>query len=453
MQPLLYTLSLTSWLTRVLPTVEDFASMFKHHSLPLTEAERSHNEIAKLVRRALRLRLASFSENGDVPYVDAIEFYPSTVIYMVRGAYYSAPYTISETGEVTIGNATEVLPKITYEPVSAAAVVAPPPETMQEAEFAGDCVDFVTELKEAEADICVATPGWGSTGYYSADLLKRDGPRIFPAGTQMFWNHQTEAEMAERPEGDLRNLAAITTKPAEWKNGAQGLGLYTRAKIREAYASDVKELKDDIGVSLRAFGKFTLGKAEGQEGKIIQEFVKGKSIDFVTRAGRGGKVLELFESAGRKPVPANTETIAAESRNQENSDMAMTEEEIRLLKEAQTAATTASATAERLQAQMNSLTARSLISEAAAGYTMPAATRARIINELSTNPPLTDGAVDVVKLQEAVKTRVTTELNYLAEASGSPVRSMGATAPPAEETITIEEAEKDLKETLQALKG
>jgi len=442
-------LSLSRWLIGILPTLPDFGSLFKGSTSPLSEAERSHNDIAKLVRRALRVKLAAQSETGDIPYVDAVEFYPSFFIYMVRGLYFSAPYSISDSGEVTIGNSVEVMPVVTYEPVKR---VPPLTSPMQEGEINGDCVDLLTELQEASAEICIATPGWGTSGYYSAEVLRRDGPAIFPAGTQMFWNHQTEAEMEERPEGDLRNLAAVTTEPAVWKNGPQGLGLYTRSKIRETYAQDIKELKDDIGVSMRAFGKYTVGKAEGREGRIVESLVKGKSIDFVTRAGRGGKVLELFESAGRKPVPANT-TTAADSRIQENTSMAMTEDEIRLLKEAQTAATTASATVERLQAQMNTLTARTLISEAAAAYTMPPAARTRVINELSINPPIKDGQIDVTALQEAVKAKVTAELNYLAEATGSPVRSMGATAPPAEEPVNLEEVEKDLTATLAALRG
>lgn len=451
MKPLQCSLSLSRWLIGILPTIPDFSSLFKGSTSPLSEAERSHNDTAKLVRRALRVKLAAQSETGDIPYVDAVEFYPSFFIYMVRGLYFSAPYSISDSGEVTIGNSVEVMPVVTYEPVKRIPPMDAP--NMQEGEINGDCVDLLTEFQEASAEICIATPGWGTSGYYSAEVLRRDGPQVFPAGTQMFWNHQTEAEMEERPEGDLRNLAAITTEPAVWKNGAQGLGLYTRSKIRETYAPDIKELKDDIGVSMRAFGKYTVGKAEGKEGRIVEALVKGKSIDFVTRAGRGGRVLELFESAGRrKSVPANQST-AADSRIQENTSMAMTEDEIRLLKEAQTAATTASATVGRLQAQMNALTARTLISEAAAGYNMPAVARNRIINELSINPPMKDGDIDVPALQEAVKARVTSELNYLAEATGSPVRSMGATAPPAEDTVNVEEAEKELKETLAALRG
>jgi hypothetical protein len=37
-------------------------------------------------------------------------------------------------------------------------------------------------------------PGWGSSGYYSAEVLERDGPKVFPLGTQMFWNHATQSE-------------------------------------------------------------------------------------------------------------------------------------------------------------------------------------------------------------------------------------------------------------------
>ena len=60
--------------------------------------------------------------------------------------------------------------------------------------------------------------GRGTSGYYPAEVLERDGPKVFPAGTKNFWNHQTDAEEAARPEGDLRDLASVLTEDAHFEN-------------------------------------------------------------------------------------------------------------------------------------------------------------------------------------------------------------------------------------------
>jgi hypothetical protein len=55
-------------------------------------------------------------------------------------------------------------------------------------------------------------------------------------------------------------------------------------------------LAEDIGVSIRAFGEIEQGEAEGREGPIITRLTEGRSVDFVTQAGAGGKVGALIES-------------------------------------------------------------------------------------------------------------------------------------------------------------
>ncbi len=56
----------------------------------------------------------------------------------------------------------------------------------------------------------IISPGRGSSGYYPAAVLERDGPQVFKKGTLMYFNHATASEAAQRPEGDYNNLAAVT---------------------------------------------------------------------------------------------------------------------------------------------------------------------------------------------------------------------------------------------------
>jgi hypothetical protein len=56
-------------------------------------------------------------------------------------------------------------------------------------------------------------------------------------------------------------------------------------------------MADAIGVSIRASADVAVGEAEGRNGRIVTELLEGRSVDFVTMAGRGGRVLEVIESA------------------------------------------------------------------------------------------------------------------------------------------------------------
>lgn len=152
--------------------------------------------------------------------------------------------------------------------------------------------------QDGTAYLKLIAPGWGSSGYYSADVLKRDGPKVFGEGTKNFWDHQTESQEAERPEGSLRDLASVLTEDAHYdEKGPAGPGLYAKAKVFEQFRQPVDDLAKHIGMSIRALGKAKEGKAEGRTGAIIEGLTKGLSVDYVTTPGAGGKVLQLFEAA------------------------------------------------------------------------------------------------------------------------------------------------------------
>jgi hypothetical protein len=72
----------------------------------------------------------------------------------------------------------------------------------------------------------------------------------------------------------------------------------------------LSEVKDAIGVSVRARGTGELGEAEGRRGLLITSIDEALSADFVVAAGRGGRILELAESA-RAAAASDTELLEA----------------------------------------------------------------------------------------------------------------------------------------------
>jgi len=137
--------------------------------------------------------------------------------------------------------------------------------------------------------IKVIESGQGSSAFYPADVLERDGARTFPKGTQMFFDHATEDEVTSRPEGSVRSLIGKFTTDAWYEDGA----LFAEAQFYPTYATLINEFAEDVGISVRATGR--VEEAEGTN--TLVAFGQGISVDVVTKAGAGGKFLELLEAA------------------------------------------------------------------------------------------------------------------------------------------------------------
>lgn len=145
------------------------------------------------------------------------------------------------------------------------------------------------------------TPGWGSSGYYPAEVLEAAGRSgVFPAGLHMYLDHPTRTENSERPERSVRDLAAVLTEAATWNPSTRALE--AEAAVFGPYREVLAEMAEAIGVSIRAAAEVEHGEAEGRRGTVVTELVEGVSADFVTHAGRGGRIVEVLESAHRTTV-------------------------------------------------------------------------------------------------------------------------------------------------------
>jgi hypothetical protein len=138
--------------------------------------------------------------------------------------------------------------------------------------------------------------GWGSSGYYSPQVLEaaaRD--RVLPAGTHMYLDHPTAQQEINQPERSVRDLAAVLAEDAHYDPQRQGL--VARVRVMPHCREVLAALAEHIGVSIRAEGMAETGNVEGRTGPIVTRITGAQSVDYVTRAGRGGKVLELLEAA------------------------------------------------------------------------------------------------------------------------------------------------------------
>jgi len=151
------------------------------------------------------------------------------------------------------------------------------------------------ESKNGHMVIQAITAGWGSSGYYSPAVVEAAAP-LFKAGTHMYLDHPSESEKVDRPARSVRDIAAVLTEDGHWD--AERQAVVAEAKPMAPYKELLTDLAEVVGLSIRGSATDIVeGEAEGRRGGIIEGLAHIDSVDFVTAAGRGGKVLQLLESA------------------------------------------------------------------------------------------------------------------------------------------------------------
>lgn len=387
---------------------------------------------------------------SSTPYIR--DLYDGYVVYTYDNTLYQCEYTITDS-EVTLGDETEV--QVSYVPVATT-------NTNESKIIEGDLISLQEKAVKDDGTVRIKliSPGWGSSGYYSKEMLKRDGSKVFKAGTHMYMNHPTEQEARERPERDVRDLVGALITDAQWEdanNNNTGEGLYANARVYDQYRSFVNEAAPDIGVSIRASGVAKEGEAEKRHGLIIGALHEGFSVDYVTLPGRGGQVLSLFESARANKATHNVVETQTKPVEVPKVAVEITEEQLKTLTEAASLAATFEAqlkesnrTIARLQESMTLSNARDIVNSIVNQSKLHTISRSRVVAECLRDLPLTDGVLDEAKLRENTENHIKEELTYLesvgSHVTGGNVVGMG-TAPTA--NITAEEIQKGLTEEFQ----
>ncbi|EMQ98352.1 hypothetical protein [Paeniglutamicibacter gangotriensis] len=162
------------------------------------------------------------------------------------------------------------------------------------------------ELSGSRQLIALITPGWGSSGYYSAEVLEQAAyDRVFPKGTRQHIDHDGEMARFEQPVGSITTLAAALAEDARWdpnyvhpKTGEKG-ALLAESNIFPRWRADLAAMKDAIGNSIVASAIMSEGEVEGRKGMIVEKLLPStlNRVDYVTAEGRGGHISAVLESA------------------------------------------------------------------------------------------------------------------------------------------------------------
>ena len=219
-------------------------------------------------------------------YAYVMDLFPGEAIYSMNdGELYKVGYAVDADGDVHLGPPEEV--QLQYD-AKQASMHAEPTESFTESY----CGAFVEAARADGAfPVTVIKPGWSKNGrYYSSDLLK--GAASMFEGAKMFADHATDREMKERPEGSVNGwVANLTGVAAESDGTLKGFAVPVDPAFKAKLDLLQKQnLLGHMGVSIRAYGGYDEGEAEGKRGKIVENFKAVRSVDFVTFAGAGGQV-------------------------------------------------------------------------------------------------------------------------------------------------------------------
>jgi len=176
-------------------------------------------------------------------------------------------------------------------------------------------------------DLQVITPGPGNKrqrNYYPPDML-REYAGVFE-GVDVFMTDHKESERGERTKvGIVKKLARFSEA---------GAPIYTTVIYDPDTAEKIRNraLAGELGTlhcSILASGESRKGKIDGVEYNIVERITEARSVDLVSKAGAGGKALniseadveitELDDSVVAKAVAATALPVASKARLTEAS--------------------------------------------------------------------------------------------------------------------------------------
>ena len=212
------------------------------------------------------------------------------------------------------------------------------PMEAAESDFAESAIGHALTLAEAlpgepgamvplHLNVALITPGWGNTRdnyYYPAEVVKRDA-NIF-AGVKMFESDHRDHEKSTRTwVSTVREIAGFTDDGAPIAR----VSVHDRNFAERLLALNADGLLGKMECSILAGGTARKGfELDGRKGRQVESITQAESVDWVTRAGAGGRALALAENEPQEDKPMNEETRPDEIQESEQEESAtFTEQE------------------------------------------------------------------------------------------------------------------------------
>jgi len=395
------------------------------------------------VRTAFRKAFGRRNEQGflDGPYVrDVFEGHPDlgdSVVVNDDGILYQVDYEEGEDGFTFDDRPNWVQVELFYrkrevgeaesaETEDNEAEAADDTTEAADVELAESATGSILELVEGEAeaetsparqplslDIAIIQPGFGNAKdnrYYGKDMLKRDA-HVFE-GTKMYaTDHRPEEKSVRTEVAKIKNIVGFTDDGAPIARAVIFDPGFAEATRNRAKAGELGSLE----CSILATGRVKPGKVDGKKANVVEAITRAISVDFVTKAGAGGKALNIAES-----VEGVGGSNVNKPEKQEQEQQAQEQESEQQPQEEQEVKTPAAA--------LDKTEVSKILSESK----LPTRSQERL-----TETEYADEA--------AVEEAVQKEVDYIKELTGSGrVVAQGATSPKADERISEADFQKRL---------
>jgi hypothetical protein len=233
------------------------------------------------------------------------------------GGLFSVGFTMGEDG-------IEFAPPAEWQPVELTYSLI----QVQEMESDGVAVSLARDATEAdlsEVDAAIETgrrapvvidfqvlqPGPGNSKdnhYYPADVVERD-INVFN-GVDVFATDHKEKERSERTK--VGKVLSCPTRFTESKAPVAQVLLYDPDQAEKARNRADADALDTLECSIFGSGQAKEGDIDGKTYKIVESITRGRYLELVSKAGAGGKALNLAESnPGGETVDDKDKTDAA----------------------------------------------------------------------------------------------------------------------------------------------
>jgi hypothetical protein len=166
------------------------------------------------------------------------------------------------------------------------------------AEASSEPLEILEEVKDPSKQnplvikMQLLEPGFGNADdnhYYPRDMVERDAG-VFVGAKMYETDHRPEEKSTRTMAGQVKEIIGFTESGAPlarvhiWSPGLAH-------KLRNmAELGDI----DQMATSILARGEAESGEVEGKEARIVKRISRALSVDFVTQAGAGGRVLEIM---------------------------------------------------------------------------------------------------------------------------------------------------------------
>ena len=258
--------------------------------------------------------------------------------------------------------------------------------------------------------------GQGSSGFYSESMLTEYGPTAFPIGTHSFLNHKSYDDEWQLPERRVQDIAGVIVDTPFYDTD----GLYAHIEFTEDGAKLVGELQENIGLSI-----YANGETEDFDGGLnVTRILPSplNSVDIVTRAGAGGKVMALAESFRAKI--STDQTTSNDSGGKVTERIEMDDKDIARIAEALALAIAPSFTAltEALKpvepVANEGETDYAAVTEAVIESGLPKTIRAKVLEAVKAGTDVTEAIAEGKALVESIQSDLEVSAGVIKESAG-----------------------------------